>query len=361
MIQSPSMKKPVVSIIVPVFNTAEFLPRCLDSLLAQTLRDIEIVCVDDGSTDGSAEILRDYAAKDPRIVAVFQENHGVEWARAVAMEKASGRYVMFCDSDDAYKPRACERMAAAIEANGTDLVVCGTELRGRAEFSEKRAAKLHTDDVLAMPVSDGLRRNVCLWNKLFKREILNLTGLRFPKDPCIRRGFDAVFTFCYSLAAETATTLSECLVEYNQREGSLTDRRHKRTLRSTLDVVHAFPFALNFMDRNGFYDSGKERILKWFDRKLRGCLGFGRPEERTIGLRLVAEALDSRRNDITQATPWLFAAIRRDEAAVRRLLEKTSGQSHHSPFSRFHSVCLSALSRWLKGFRRTRDRNDQLH
>ena len=329
---------PVVSIVVPVFDTAALLPRCLDSLLGQTLREIEVVCVDDGSTDGSADVLRDYAAKDPRIVALFQENHGVEWARAVAMERVRGRYVMFCDSDDAYKPRMCERMVSALESKDVDLVLCGTELHGK--FDPKYARRRAKADSDRIPIRE-LRRDDCLWNKIFKKELVDRSGLRFPRDPDIRRGFDSVFCFCYSLVAETAATLAEELLEHYRREGSIQDKQRKMSLRSTLDAIRVLPLILDFMDRNGLYDRNRDRFLDWYDAVLRRCFRFGFPEERATGLRLVSEAMESRKDDVGPDRPWLSASVRRDEAAVRRLLERMSGRPRRGLLERLSALVFS--------------------
>lgn len=89
-----------VSVVVPVYNTAPYLPQCLDSLVGQSLDDIEIICVDDGSTDGSLAILQDYAQQDPRLMVVAQQNQRAGIARNNGLALARGRYVLFCDSDD---------------------------------------------------------------------------------------------------------------------------------------------------------------------------------------------------------------------------------------------------------------------
>ena len=94
------MKTPLVSILVPVYNVEDYLERCLDSLLQQSLTQIEIVCVNDGSTDKSAEILEEYAKKDNRIVVVHKKNGGLPSARNAGLDVAKGKYVGFVDSDD---------------------------------------------------------------------------------------------------------------------------------------------------------------------------------------------------------------------------------------------------------------------
>ena len=94
------MDNPKVSIIVPVYNVESYLAQCLDSLIEQTLTDIEILCLDDGSTDGSPELLDAYAAKDARIRALYRENCGVAETRNVGVGLARGEYILFVDSDD---------------------------------------------------------------------------------------------------------------------------------------------------------------------------------------------------------------------------------------------------------------------
>ena len=89
-----------VSIIIPVYNSAKFLPRCLNSIINQTLKDIEIICINDGSTDNSLSILNDFAQKDNRIIIINITNHGAAFARNQGLEKATGEYIGFCDSDD---------------------------------------------------------------------------------------------------------------------------------------------------------------------------------------------------------------------------------------------------------------------
>ena len=91
---------PKVSVIIPVYNVEKYLKQCLDSVVNQTLKDIEIICVNDGSTDNSLEILEEYAQKDNRIIIISQENQGQSVARNIALEKATGEYVGFVDSDD---------------------------------------------------------------------------------------------------------------------------------------------------------------------------------------------------------------------------------------------------------------------
>lgn len=114
-----------VTVLVAVYNTARFLPECLGSLLGQTLQDFQVVCIDDGSTDGSLQLLRQYAARDPRIeVIALPENHGQAYARNQGLRTARGEYVCFLDSDDWLSPDALQQAVAVFEAHSdTDCVL----------------------------------------------------------------------------------------------------------------------------------------------------------------------------------------------------------------------------------------------
>ena len=160
--------RPQVSVVVPVYNVEKYLARCLDSLIAQTERNLEIICVDDGSTDGSAAILADYAAKDPRIQVMTQPNAGQAVARNRGMDAATGEFLCFVDSDDAAHPRLVERLLSAINETGADIAVN----RGVAEMDAlaappplgMRRAAFHAD-ALADLVADR-RIYSSVWNKL---------------------------------------------------------------------------------------------------------------------------------------------------------------------------------------------------
>ena len=112
-----------VSIIVPVYNVEKYLPRCVASLRAQTLADIEIILVDDGSPDGCPQMCDRFAAEDARIRVVHKANGGLSSARNAGIDAAAGQYLGFVDSDDAVSPDMYEKMVAAIEKDGTDFAM----------------------------------------------------------------------------------------------------------------------------------------------------------------------------------------------------------------------------------------------
>ena len=116
------MQTPLISVIIPVYNVEAYLPRCLDSVIQNTYRNLEIICVDDGSTDGSPEILRDYAQRDARITLITKENGGVSSARNAGLDRATGEFVAFIDSDDFVHPQYFELLLRAKEETGADMV-----------------------------------------------------------------------------------------------------------------------------------------------------------------------------------------------------------------------------------------------
>ena len=131
----------LISIIVPVYNQEKYLPRCLDSILNQTYKNLEIVCIDDKSTDASAEIIKRYADKDSRVVYYRNTGKGVSSARNYGIEKAKGDYIGFVDSDDFIQPQMYEFMLRAIVENDCEMVACGYE---RVDEENYRTFQYHT-------------------------------------------------------------------------------------------------------------------------------------------------------------------------------------------------------------------------
>lgn len=157
-----------VSVIVPVYNTAPYLKRCLDSILNQTLKEIEVICIDDGSTDNSLLIIKEYAKRDKRVIYRSIENGGVANARNVALGLVSGEYVAFCDSDDFVPRGAYQCMLKKTIKYPVDLVVgsyrdVNIEDSTKKELLQKRESNDLFNTVFFCP---------CLWNKMFRRQLI---------------------------------------------------------------------------------------------------------------------------------------------------------------------------------------------
>ena len=180
---------PSVSVIVPVYNVEEYLPQCLDSLVGQTLKEIEIICVDDGSTDRSGDILKQYAAKDKRVIVLSEENAGPGAARNLGLERASGRYVMFCDPDDWLVSDACETVWRRIAENENDFLYFSTFIYWQETESEEedktRLSLLPADDfrqIRPWELTPPFIRTAESWYKIYNRDFLIRNGVRFSEQ-----------------------------------------------------------------------------------------------------------------------------------------------------------------------------------
>lgn len=170
-----------VSIIVPVYNVEKYLARCLDSIINQTLKSIEIICINDGSTDNSAEILDKYAQKDNRIKIITQKNAGLSAARNAGMKIVKGEYIGFVDSDDWVDNDYFEKLYNAAKNNDCDIAV--SDFIRRHKKSQKKRLNLSEEKVFEKPEDKYLicktYREGCVWNKIYKTELLMTIDLKF--------------------------------------------------------------------------------------------------------------------------------------------------------------------------------------
>lgn len=209
----------LISIIIPVYNTQDYLTRCLDSVLNSTYKEIEIICIDDGSTDGSGDVLDRYAEIDSRIRVVHQANKGVSAARNEGIRQATGKYVFFLDSDD-YVHRSCFELLARITSKRNADIVCGGVCKGEMDpngeliFCEKEIRKIQETEI---PEDKYLL--VYVTARLIRKQIA--TDIMF--DETVRIAEDRVFNYrlmerySNSVILEVPTVLY-C---YYQRAGSI--------------------------------------------------------------------------------------------------------------------------------------------
>lgn len=192
---------PKASVIVPVYNVERYLARCLSSVISQTERDIEIICVNDGATDGSAAILADFAARDGRIRAVAQENRGLSAARNAGLDIASGEWIMFVDSDDWIPPYAVEGFLKAASESGAPAVV--SERYAVDELPERGDGGPDfrwTAERPALARIVGRRRmQSSAWNKFYRADLLEgrrfIEGIYFEDWPFVTELFGDIDFF----------------------------------------------------------------------------------------------------------------------------------------------------------------------
>lgn len=216
--------EPKVSVIIPVYNVEPFLARCLDSVVGQTLREIEIVCVDDGSPDRSIDILRRYEVGDDRIRVISQENRGLGGARNRGFDAATGEYILFVDSDDWIDPAYCERLYDAARATGAD-VACASMLKIRPSYSKWTIR--YTQRVEVTDAVEKFRVCRCppdfyVMNKLLRREMLLRLGLRFRERVCYE---DVEYTMRVLGEGGTLVTVPDVVYRYMVNGASITKSR----------------------------------------------------------------------------------------------------------------------------------------
>lgn len=214
------MKSPKVSIIVPVYNVKEYLPKCLDSLISQTLKEIEIVAIDDGSSDGSSEVLDSYAEKDNRIKVFHVKNGGVSKARNAGLDRAKGDFIGFVDPDDYVEPQMFSAMVQTAEEMESDCVQCSFdivrpngEIWQKGDVVEKKTYDLPESIVELM--RQVIKNSVCI--KLYKRE--SLSDLSFVETWNIAEDFR--FNAEFLLGNNRISTISDVFYHYQVRDDSI--------------------------------------------------------------------------------------------------------------------------------------------
>lgn len=210
----------MVSVIIPVYNAEKYIEECLDSLLRQTYPDFEIICVDDGSTDNSLKILREYEKCDKRISVLTQKNQYAGVARNAGMERAKGKYLLFLDADDFFCEDMLERAVSEAEKSQTEILVFDAYIYDDV----RKEVKANTWEVLSSDTfGDGIKSAAEIadtiylfttpspWNKLFLREYIEKNALRFQE---MKRTNDLFFVFAALSCAERIGILRQKLLYY---------------------------------------------------------------------------------------------------------------------------------------------------
>lgn len=223
-----------VSVIVPIYNVEKYLRKCLDSLVNQTLKDIEIICINDGSTDDSLNVLQEYASEHLNVIVIDQENQGVSIARNNGINKAQGDYIGFVDPDDWVEPDMFKILYEKAVKTGVDIVECdykmvfenSTKIKNRTLFGSLHTwkkfpiacGKIFDWKYVKTQVFNGLRCMV--WNRLYKRSLIFDNNLAFPKGKCE----DYPFSLDAVLSAKSIVYCPKTLYNYLIRFGSLSIR-----------------------------------------------------------------------------------------------------------------------------------------
>lgn len=220
------MKSVKVSVLIPVYNTSETLARALDSVINQTMKEIEIICVDDGSDEATKEVLREYEKKDERVkVFSLPENRGTLYVRKKLIEMASGDYLMFLDSDDVFYPQACEKAFSIACESMSDIVQFGVEIDFEENVSEAQkrgVAEYYTVIEERLEGIEIFERHFWthwnLWNKIFACDVLKKALPFLPESRCCMVE-DRLIYFIAAYYANSVSGIETPLIKYNFGKG----------------------------------------------------------------------------------------------------------------------------------------------
>ncbi len=252
---------PKISIIIPVYNAEQYLRECLDSVVNQTLKDIEIICVNDGSTDNSLSILEEYARTDSRIKIINKENGGVHTARNLGIDEAKGDYTIFLDADDFFDLRMFEKLYNKALETGCDIVACETY---DYDDATKKVSNHHSLRFSALPKykkifswKDMFTLNVinpAPWNKIIKTDFLKKTGLRFCK---LGPYEDIAFFYSLYAYAKSITYIEDILVYYRL---NIQNQRSSLNYKSFYDLCNVFENVIENCSKLEYFDEIKRHI-----------------------------------------------------------------------------------------------------
>ena len=243
-----------ISVIVPIYNGEGHIGKCLDSILNQTEKDIEIICINDGSTDSSFDVLLEYQKKDSRITVINQRNHGVSFSRNEGMRISRGDYIAFVDCDDCLEKKMLEILYRNIKDSGADVAICSANVIGNKQtkemdniFRQLSVISSHTcmiGDSYRLESENGMMPFV--WNKLYRKQFLIDNSILFPEN--VSLGEDSVFLIQLYKCCPTVTFVSDRLYNYSyMTDNSATDTmlkkapgRLKEHLKTVMAAVEAY-------------------------------------------------------------------------------------------------------------------------
>ena len=233
--------KPKVSIIMPVYDVEKYLEKSLNSLINQTLTDIEIICIDDESPDKCGEILDFYSSIDSRIKVIHQKNSGQASARNRGLEIARGKYIQFLDSDDTYAPTCCEKMYSVMENCDADFACYGTNViyevhEDHKNYDESYMNLKYKGIQKAIPAM-ARTIDVHCWSKIFKTSFIHDNNISFPEKLHYE---DVVFFWSCLIHAKKIYFYNEKLINYVRREGSFTDEIFNKKSSHVFDMIEAW-------------------------------------------------------------------------------------------------------------------------
>ena len=300
-------KNILVSIIVPIYNTKDYLEACLDSIINQSYKNIEIILIDDGSNDGSSNILDMYATKDTRIKVIHNTNHGVSYTRNYGIKLATGSKILFIDSDDTVDLDYVKKLIEPLQNGDCNLVICGIndvnvkkKIRAR-KFPEKLVESMQKDFValFMMPIVTGPV------TKLYDVKVLRKNEVYFSED--ISFNEDVMFNLNYLRFVNEYKIVKEALYDYYRRPAqSLSKDRSEKNFKSVLKVANTLK---NFINEKNVVNGNVAlthqclNYLKWFAITDDGYSTF---KERATAIQSILDGRYATKGNKRATNVWLL-------------------------------------------------------
>ena len=245
-----------ISIIVPIYNAEKYIKKCVNSLINQTKKELEIILINDGSTDDTLKILKEY--KDKRIKLFSNKNQGIGKTRNFGISKATSEYIMFCDSDDYYEPNMCELMYDIAKKEDLDIVIC--DFFKEYDSGKVEPFKVASFDYTTLKETPSLLRttNLAPWNKIYRTELLKNNNILFEENlkyedtPFVAKALDC---------ANRIGKIDKCLNHYIVHEQSETTIRDRRCF----DIIKIVDILRNYFKDKDYI---KEDLDKWTVRTI---------------------------------------------------------------------------------------------
>ena len=265
--------QPKVSVIIPVYNVEQYLRQCLDSVLGQTLKEIEIICVDDGSTDKSLDILKEYQKKDGRIIILQQKNQYAGVARNNGIKIAKGKYLSFLDSDDFFVNNMLENMYNRAEKDNSDIVVCGWRnfddklKKTTARHAVKTGKLLFSPEEMKDCLFTFCKPNP--WSKLFRKDLFIKTGLRFEE---LMRCNDLTCIYSSFVLANKISIINEPYIYYRSNQKNNLSAHKLEHFDCFIYSVNRLYYFLNNIKKYDIYrKTFLNRVRESLTRELSNC------------------------------------------------------------------------------------------
>lgn len=259
-----------MSIIVPIYQAEKYLGECLDSIIKQTYKNIEIILIEDGCSDKSGAICDEYAELDKRIIVCHNKNHGVSYSRNYGIKKAKGKYILFIDSDDSIDKYYVENFIDAITSYDCDIVVCGYEKIDIINNNKEKCLINKYDEIFSGLLKDDyyLVEPFLLtpWGKLYKTETIKENNIFFPEDCNIAE--DQIFNYQYLRLVKRYLFINKPIYKYFYRNvSSLTNNRNIKNFFSeikNLEEKKVFLKSINLKNRERLLNENSISLIGFY-------------------------------------------------------------------------------------------------